>query len=267
MRKGWTLFAFGARDEVDSATAATASLANPTLAPTLVLGFHRLDLRAYYGSGAWDGTYRLVGGVDTTLSGGANLSTYVLEPSMRWKYRMDQRLDIVTGLEGSFHDTSQDTGATGAAAPGGGTSITQFTGDISKQYLGSALVEALWRPTPNWLIRPGVRGDIHGDFETGEHNYRHFVTKPSADPRLAVRYKLMTRDLPGEASATNDDRAVWIKAGAGIYHEPPRFFLPLPGLDTMPLSYGLLQSIQTSVGLEVPLGTGFNVNVEGSTTT
>ena len=77
--------------------------------------------------------------------------------------------------------------------------------------------------------------------------YDKATTKSGVDPRLTVRYKLTTRELAGVA-ADSDDSAVWLKAAVGIYHQPPRFVLPLPGLDTMPLKYGLQQSIQTSLG-------------------
>jgi len=39
--------------------------------------------------------------------------------------------------------------------------------------------------------------------------------------------------------------------------------LPLPGLDMMPLKYGLLRSYQTSLGFEIPLEQRFQFNVEG----
>src|SRR5205814_3754454 len=61
----------------------------------------------------------------------------------------------------------------------------------------------------------------------------------------------------------SDDSAVWLKGSAGIYHQPPRFVLPLPGLDMMPLKYGLLRSYQTSLGLEVPLQQRFQLSAEG----
>ena len=61
----------------------------------------------------------------------------------------------------------------------------------------------------------------------------------------------------------SDDSAVWLKGSAGIYHQPPRFVLPLPGLDLMPLKYGLLRSYQTSLGAEMPLQQRFQLSVEG----
>ena len=54
------------------------------------------------------------------------------------------------------------------------------------------------------------------------------ATKSAVDPRLTVRYKLGSRDLP-DVRPDSDDSAVWLKGSAGIYHQPPRFVLPLPG--------------------------------------
>ena len=54
-----------------------------------------------------------------------------------------------------------------------------------------------------------------------------------------------------------------LKGAAGIYHQPPRFVLPLPGLDLMPIKYGLLRSFQTSLGVEVPLADKFQLTTEG----
>ena len=252
-RNGWTLFAFGARDEVDAPADGTdPNLADPPLVPTLILGFHRLDLRAYHGRGALDGTYRVVTGIDQTFSAGTDLSTYILEPSARWRLKASPTLDLVGGVEGSWHRIS----TTSEAAPAGSSTVdtSSVLFGNGSQYVASALAEALWRPTQRWLIRPGVRGDVYWD---------PTATQTAADPRLAVRYRLSDPGLPGDPSAVTDDRAFWVKAGVGIYHQPPRFFLPLPGLDTMPLKNGLLRAVQTSLGVEMPVAPGINFNVEG----
>jgi TonB family protein len=251
-RNGWTVSFFGAGDELDtpSSTAAAGS-SNPPLAPALILDFHRADLRAYHGSGGFDGLYRLVLGYDHTDSSGTNVETWVAEPSLRWHYRTGERLTLVWGVEGSFHDYVQ--GAPSSTIGGNAFSLNTITQDLHALYQGSALAEVLWRPTSRWLIRPGVRTDVYYDKTT---------TKSGADPRLTMRYKLTTRELAGVA-ADSDDSAVWLKAAVGLYHQPPRFVLPLPGLDTMPLKYGLQQSIQTSLGVEVPLSHQFSASVEG----
>jgi hypothetical protein len=223
---------------------------NPPLAPALILDFHRADLRAYHGSGDFDGEYRLVLGYDHTDSSGSNVSTWVLEPSLRWNWHPSPKLTLVWGLEGSFHDFNQGQASSVTA---NAFSLSTFTQDLHALYLGTALVEGLWRPTSRWLIRPGVREDVYYDRNT---------TKSATDPRLTVRYKLMERDLP-EIAAGSDDRAIWLKGAAGIYHQPPRFVLPLPGFDTMPLRYGLQESIQTSLGIETPLREHFSLTLEG----
>jgi TonB family protein len=251
-RNGWTVSFFGAGDELDTPApgSSTSNSTNPTLAPALILNFHRADLRAYHGSGGFDGLYRLVMGYDKTESSGSNVATWVAEPSARWHYRAGERLTLVWGVEGSFHDIVQ--GAPSSVAPDA-FSLNTITKDLRALYVGSALVETLWRPTSRWLIRPGVRTDVYYDRNT---------TKTGVDPRMTLRYKLITRDLAG-VPADSDDSAVWLKAAVGLYHQPPRFVLPLPGLDTMPLKYGLLQSIQSSLGAEIPLSQHFSASVEG----
>jgi hypothetical protein len=89
-----------------------------------------------------------------------------------------------------------------------------------------------------------VRADVFADGDTA---------RTAVDPRLTVRRVLARRDLE-DVPPDSDDSAVWLKGSAGIYHQPPRCVRPLPGLDQMPLSYGLLRSFQTSLGVEAPLG-------------
>jgi hypothetical protein len=134
-----------------------------------------------------------------------------------------------------------------------GNPLASLTSQLDKFYNGSGYVEALWRPTRDWLIRPGVRADVWADDTT---------TKAAVDPRLTVRYRLADRDLP-DVTPGSDDSAIWLKGSAGIYHQPPRFVLPIPGLDMMPLQYGLLRSSQTSLGVEVPLEHRLSISAEG----
>jgi len=101
-------------------------------------------------------------------------------------------------------------------------------------------------------VRPGVRGDLYYDGTT---------RKQAADPRLTLRYRLLDRALEG-VPAGSDDSAVWLKGSVGIYHQPPRFFLPLPGLDIMPLRYGLLTAVQYDLGAELPLFERTHLNVD-----
>ncbi|MDB4955509.1 MAG: TonB family protein / TonB-dependent receptor [Myxococcales bacterium] len=245
---GWTVFAFGARDELDTiAPNADPNAANPPLAPSLILNFHRLDLRYHQTIGNLETTYRIVGGYDHTESMGTDFNIWLAEPQIRTRWKLDEKLSLAAGLDGSVRDLKQ-----GGAATAGGGALAAITNQLSTSYVGSAFVEGIWRPTPAWLIRPGIRADVYED---------KTATKPAVDPRLTVRYKLGHRDLP-DVAPDSDDSAIWLKASTGIYHQPPRFVLPLPGLDQMPLKYGLLESIQTSVGVEVPLANRFQLSSE-----
>jgi TonB family protein len=259
-RKGWTIFAFGARDELQSVDpAADPTAVNPPLVPALVLGFHRVDLRAHHPIGKGEANWRVVAGIDSTAASTSDVTTKIVEPTARLRYPMTPELEVVAGLEGSYRLTEQGS-ADAAKVP---ISTSSFTEDIKNQWTATALTEAIWRPTRDWLIRPGIRLDWRGDGSTD---------LLAADPRLAVRYRLGELDLGGvtlaKASTETDnsrdrrDRSVWLKAGVGLFHQPPRFFLPLPGLDVLPLSYGLLASIQSSLGVEVPLGVDTSINLE-----
>ncbi|MFZ4578722.1 MAG: TonB family protein [Myxococcota bacterium] len=258
-RKGYTVFAFGANDEVDAVSAtADPNDTSPPLEPVLVLSFHRLDLRANWGSGRFDGLYRAVVGVDETVAGAtSSVRMLVFEPSARWRFEWSRDLELVAGLEGSIHETTQSDSGTG-----GNSGMQLFTEDLSTFSMGTALTEAIWRPNADWMVRPGVRADLHYDGTT---------TQLGVDPRLTVRWRLTEQDLSGDATTTTasakgkaqDDRGIWLKGAIGVYHQPPRFFLPLPGLDAMPLRFGLLQAIQSSAGVEMPFGKGLTLNLEG----
>jgi len=249
-RNGWTVFVFGARDVLETpAPDADPEDLDPPLEPSLILGFHRADLRASLGRGRFDSTWRVVGGVDQTLAGGSEVSTMVLEPSLRMRWRQSPRLTLVAGLEGSYHHFSLSE----EGQPQDSVDTDKLTGGLENQYSGSALAETLWRPADDWFVRPGVRADLFYDGETNQ---------VGVDPRLTVRYRLAELDVDdGEEGSEEDD--VWLKGGVGLYHQPPRFFLPLPGFDSLPLRYGLLAAVQYSLGVEAPIRPGVGLDVQG----
>ncbi len=79
----------------------------------------------------------------------------------------------------------------------------------------------------------------------------------------ALMFNIASVSMVSASAPDSDDSAVWLKGSAGIYHQPPRFILPLSGLDIMPLRFGLLRSYQTSLGVEVPLDKRFQLTTEG----
>ena len=246
---GWTVFMYGANDELDTPPpTAMANAPNPPLEPSLILGFHRADLRLHLTQGRLEETYRAVLGYDRTFSNGTDFWVWTAEPQIDATWTQNKQLRIAAGVKGTVRDLHQGAGTLSTANP-----FSALTSSLGTMYAASSYLETIWRPTPRVLVRPGVRFDVYSDAT---------ATRPSVDPRLTFRYRLFDRDLPG-VSPTSDDRAVWLKASAGIYHQPPRFVLPLPGLDLMPLKYGLLRSYQTSAGAELPLREKISLSVEG----
>jgi TonB dependent receptor/Gram-negative bacterial TonB protein C-terminal/TonB-dependent Receptor Plug Domain len=246
-KSGWTVFAFGANDVLKTRAATSDPEApKPELQTTLDLGFHRLDLRYHHSIGDFTVVPRLVLGYDRSITDGETTGTWLTEGSVRATYKASKSLELAGGLEGSLRefDQTQDEMAVdpGAMVVAG---LNRFTN-------GAAFAEVFYRPTPNWLIRPGVRGDVITDGET---------TKLSFDPRLTMRYALARRDLE-DIPPDSDDSAIWLKASTGVYHQPPRFILPLPGFDLMPLRYGLLTSYQSSIGVEAPLASRIQLTAE-----
>ena len=252
-KSGYTVFAYGANDDL-SVRPFDADPNDPDaeLESVMRMFFHRLELRYQHMDGTLSGVYRLIGGIDETLFGDlAGFGTTSVESRVNWRWRRGEQLELRSGLEGLARNTSQK-----AVASDGGpvVDVAEITGVLPHFYSGSAWLEALWRPTPEWLIRPGIRGDIYGDEET---------TAPAFDPRLSLRYRLGGLALSRAASQTaRDDEVPWVKGSVGIFHQPPRIFLPAPGLDTIPLRHGLLRAIQTSVGLEIPLLRGLSVDAQ-----
>jgi hypothetical protein len=249
-QNGWTVFVFGAKDELDTVAAnANPNASNPPLTPALELEFHRVDLRYHRTTGKLETTFRLTGGFDRTFSGGIDFWVWSLAPSIRSRYHYTKQLDFAAGIDGDWRDLRQ-----GAAAEMTSTNpLAPITDQLSTSESVSAYAEALWRPTSDWLIRPGVRADVYSDAT---------ATKSDIDPRLTVRYKLEHVDSP-DFPADSDDSNIWLKGSVGMYHQPPRFVLPLPGLDEMPLKYGLQEATQTSLGVEAPLPHRFTLSAEG----
>lgn len=248
-RNGWTIFAFGAADTVSTPPQGTPpDTVDPPLEPSLRLAFNRVDLRFQHADGKVEHNARVVAGNDESLAGTTSIQTWLVEPQWRTRYKPMSELELLVGAEGSYRYLLSEDATTTA-----GPQVDLFSEDLSKQYVASAIAEALWRPTNRWLVRPGVRVDWRYDGATAA---------TGVDPRLTLRYHLLSLDLPKDTTASSGDRAVWLKGGVGVFHQPPRFFLPLPGLDVMPLRFGLLRSVQSSLGVEIPVASSVGLNIE-----
>jgi hypothetical protein len=108
-----------------------------------------------------------------------------------------------------------------------------------------AHLDAVIRATPRWEVTPGIRADLFGSarrFDAARPAERRVPTngaRVGVDPRLLSRLKLST--------------PLTIVSTFGVTHQPPAFFIPIPGLQIGRLAQGLQTGVQTSQGLEITL--------------
>ena len=259
LRHGYTVFAFGASDTLEGPgdddldnngiIDPAFETKDPPLEPVVTLRFHRIDLRFYQSTGAVSGVYRAVLGYDESITGATtSVRTLSIEPRLSWRFPASGCLELRAGLEGSFRDV-HDLGI--VPVDSDDEAMEAFSPGPTRLH-GGAYVEALWRPVPELLVRPGLRTDLRWDSET---------FAPTVDPRLSLRYRLGYLALPDDVEPSDDD-AVWLKGSIGLYHQPPRLFAPIPGVDELPLRYGQLAAIQGSLGVEIPLARAWRIEAE-----
>jgi len=100
----------------------------------------------------------------------------------------------------------------------------------------AAFLELRWEPVPSVLVLPGVRAD-----------YSSSISRASIDPRLGARWEAR----PGTT----------LKAGVGLFHQPPQPDESAPQLGNPHLKP--VAALQTSVGVEQKLGSVFEWELTG----
>jgi TonB family protein len=223
------LLIFGANDAAGTAAHDDASgVAVPE--NVLHVGFNRADLRyRMLRRGPLGAEVGIEAGPDytnnTDVSNPAQITEWIVRPRAAADLQLGSRLKLRAGADTLLQIWNLSLG--------GPLAQTVFPHD-GLTY--GAFVQAEWQPTPAWLVVPGVRGDLY-DYRFQDGN-RTVAT--SLDPRLAVRRRL----APG----------LHVKVAGGIYHSPPRFLVPWPGLEGFGLrENGLNRSDQISAGVEALL--------------
>jgi TonB family protein len=247
-RRGFTIFVYGAQDALSSEQRGDDGARR--LEETLTLHFHRIDLRAFTRWRQTRGQLRVVLGYDESFAEQGDVSSFLVQPSARLSWRRSERLRLAFGVDGRFRTYSPGE----LTSPGSGElDLSSLLGQLDQLYVGALFAEASWRPLPRLILRAGIRSDVYHDT---------YTTRGGVDPRLTVRYRALQFAPQGHQRGA-DTSALWVKAAVGLYHQPPRYVLPSPGLDVMPLRYGLLRALQTSLGVELPLPLGATLRVEG----
>ncbi|MDB4941206.1 MAG: TonB family protein / TonB-dependent receptor [Labilithrix sp.] len=110
-------------------------------------------------------------------------------------------------------------------------------------------LDAVFVPTDRWEVTPGVRLDlfesVRASAASSPRGSNGNGAVPAVDPRLLSRLRI-TKDVAFVSTF-------------GISHQPPAFFIPIPGLQLGRLDQGLQTSIQTSQGLDIALPLAFTL--------
>jgi TonB family protein len=255
-RNHWTLFFFGAQDDLERRPAA-----NQPFQTLALFTFHRQDFRYQHGTTESNELYRVTFGYDNSLVGqgtggnsqltgdtGLGNGTWSVSPQIRVHRTPRPWLQLNFGIGSYAHSVSTPPPATNTPNNPNATNLSMVFNQSGFYSESGAFAEAAWVPVPELRVIPGVRADVYDErLDAGGG-----VTKASVDPRLLARYHLT--DV-GNGS-------LWVKGVIGRYHQPPRLFVPVPGLDTSALNLGLLASTQYSVGVEGKIGktNEFDVN-------
>lgn len=235
-----SVFAFGSYDflgEVEEDKAVRTIFATQ---------FHRLDLR-------WDhrlpkrGKVRIAAtlGVDSTATEDIRgVRNRMLGARMVFEQPASDAVLVRGGL-----DTILDH--YDAMGRGNGLTSEEALFPPRNDLVAGAHLDAVIRAAPRWEVTPGVRADYFAQVRpmanltrSERRRYRNAAV-PAVDPRLLSRLTLA--------------RDVTLVSTFGVTHQPPAFFVPIPGLQIGRLAQGLQTGVQASQGVEVGLPLGLSL--------
>ncbi|WP_373047710.1 TonB family protein [Vulgatibacter sp.] len=236
----WTVFAFGSFDEVGEVRDGEEQIGLQSI-------FHRLSLRWIDGDDAAFDRYQLTFGLDQVRTGDEEevdegraseppqFATWMIHPRASWRRPLVKDLAVHGGVDFSWRRSE---------IPGLATSEDdEIYIPPTWQAQAGAFVETPWWITEDFLLTPGVRFDV---WENAD------VRRASVDPRLNWRWRLQQEET----------HQLWLKGGVGIFHQPPRPPVPVPVLGDLLLTAGMPAALQTTLGTELDLASGYFVDLQ-----
>lgn len=242
-RARYTAFAYGSYDDIG--TRATDGAPSSTF---LRFNFHRFDNRVRQRlRGGGTATYAVVLGLDSSGLGDVFTREYRIAP--RIDYRLPTRhkaVEIGLGLDTEFQFFRIETPS---------SDVEDFDPSALGLFFSERFVSAtggyaeLIFNKGNVQVRPGLRADFYGQVGNSPYvfNTQAYTSAFGVDPRLLMRERV------------NDRWA--LKQAIGLYHQPPTFPIPVPGVESFGFERGLQQNAQTSFGYEFAAVPGL-LNVE-----
>ncbi len=248
-----TLFAFGANDHVTAQECPTDAYCDDSEKKTttlLHLQFHRIDVVLRHTLHDFKTMSRVTFDYEESDFGEDTFRTRapMLAPRITASRDVSATATLNLGVEGSLRQFKYDLKSSSESDATDQTDEEaiqpeEITINGGRMTSAATFADITWRPVPELLVVPGVRLD---------HYTHKRTTQWNVDPRLGARYRL----------DQGDDGDTWLKAATGIYHQPPRLFVPVPGLAESALDWGLLRAIHNVIGVEQGLGGGFEVDLQ-----
>lgn len=227
----YTAFAYGSFDDLGSK--------GPEGDSTLLrFAFHRLDNRVRQrlprGGTA---SYAVVLGIDQTGIEEVEVGTNEYRIAPRIDFRVPTKragVSLGFGLDQEFQIFRLTSAA--AADPTSAAALGLLFSDRFVSVTG-AYFDAIFKKG-NAEIRPGFRADLYAQVGASPYvpDARVVTHTFGIDPRLLARERVAQR---------------WVlKQSLGVYHQPPTFPIPLPGIESFGFERGLQRNVQGSFGYE-----------------
>lgn len=234
-RADFTAFAFGSFDDISPKPTAD----NKSPDPWVRFLFHRIDLRVRQrlrreGSAI----YAVVLGVDQAGIDQYRTNEWRIAPRMDLRIPINERVSLGLGLDQEF----QIFRLANAIGSLDDVSVEDVALLLSDRFVSATAgyFEVLYK-RGNFEMRPGIRVDAYA--QVGASPYLPSAGSVTyaigADPRLTLRERVAPR---------------WVLRQAfGLYHQPPSFPIPVPGIESFGFERGLQRNTQGSFGYELEL--------------
>jgi TonB family protein len=211
--------------------------------------FHRVDLRARVPLGAgkleagatagWE-ELGILQETSGDRSGAFLLGRFLLSARAQWRVELPANLALrfAGDVERQVARTERTSDASDASGGESGAALASPPGVLG--VLAGLSAEASWNPE-RLAVVAGLR--------LASFHAQGGVQRWGLEPRLSARF------------AVTD--ALTVKAGAGLFHQPPTLLLNLPISDLAALGDGLQETVHLALGVEAKLWGGVELGLEG----
>lgn len=230
----YTAFAYGSFDSIGTKLSPT---------PLLQFEFYRVQqrIRQQLPRGG-TANYGLALGLDRSGLSEVKSNQWQISPRIDVRLPLGERSngEFGFGLDQEFQVFRADTAAVGEG-------LSDYVSVLLSDRFVSATglyAELLWRKG-RVDIRPGIRGDLYVQLGPSPTlpQAKNITHAFGIDPRLLVRQRINTR---------------WtLRQNIGLYHQPPSFPVPIPGIESFGFERGLQRNLQGSVGYEFTIADRF----------